>query len=91
MYLHVCRCKDREPPPRTHITRPPKLEKNMNEYKIQLESREDLMYLRDEMNKFFNENYEEKSEKNTETFKQQVKKNNSPISLPFYYSFLALY
>lgn len=48
----------------------------MNEYKIQLESREDLSYLRDEMNKFLNENYEEKSEKNPEAFNQKVKKNN---------------
>lgn len=46
----------------------------MNEYKIQLESREDLTYLRDEMNKFLNENWEENSEKVPEAIKQQVKR-----------------
>lgn len=46
----------------------------MNEYKIQLESREDLTYLRDEMNKFLNENCEENSEKVLEAIKQQVKR-----------------
>jgi Fe-S cluster biosynthesis and repair protein YggX len=42
----------------------------MNEYKIQLESREDLTYLRDEMNKFLNENCEENCGKHV--IKQQV-------------------
>ena len=38
----------------------------MNEYKIQLESREDLSYLRDELNKYFVE------EDISESIKQQV-------------------
>jgi Fe-S cluster biosynthesis and repair protein YggX len=44
----------------------------MNEYKIQLESREDLTYLRDEMNKFLNENCEENCGKLSDVIKQQV-------------------
>ena len=44
----------------------------MNEYKIQLESREDLTLLRDEMMKYFNENCSENI-KISEANKQQVK------------------
>ena len=42
----------------------------MNEYKIQLESREDFTFLKEEMMKFFNENYSE--EYISEIAKQQV-------------------
>lgn len=42
----------------------------MNEYKIQLESRDDLTFLKDEMIKFFNENNDENI---SEATKQQVK------------------
>ncbi len=42
----------------------------MNEYKIQLESREDLNFLKDEMIKYFNENNDENI---SEATKQQVK------------------
>lgn len=42
----------------------------MNEYKIQLESRDDLTFLKDEMIKFFTENNDENI---SEATKQQVK------------------
>ena len=44
--------------------------RKMNEYKIQLESREDFTFLKEEMMKFFNENYSE--EYISEIAKQQV-------------------
>lgn len=43
----------------------------MNEYKVQLESRDDLTFLKDEMMKYFNENLSE-NVKISEASKQQV-------------------
>lgn len=45
----------------------------MNEYKIQLESRDDLTYLRDEMNKFLNEKCQENCE-TTEKVPEAIQK-----------------
>lgn len=55
----------------------------MNEYKIQLESREDLTYLRDEMAKFLNENCQEISGNVPEALKQQVPNKKKLFNLNF--------
>ena len=54
----------------------------MNEYKVQLESRDDLTFLKDEMMKYFNENLTENI-KISEASKQQV-----TIRLIFMYHFI---
>ena len=54
----------------------------MNEYKIQLESRDDLTYLRDEMNKFLNEKCQENcetTEKVPEAIQKQVKTSTKSV------------
>ena len=57
----------------------------MNEYKVQLESRDDLTFLKDEMMKYFNENLSE-NVKISEASKQQV-----TIRLIFTYPQLSLF